>query len=37
MQQSSYMTYSEFLHNLYVLNTAYTQSVLEMYGFKITY
>ena len=34
---ANYMTYTEFLHNLYVLNKAVTQSVLEMYGFKITY
>ncbi|AMB18628.1 hypothetical protein BH780_gp045 [Bacillus phage Eldridge] len=33
----NHMTYSEFLHNLYVLNKAFTQSVLEMYGVKITY
>lgn len=33
----NYMTYAEYLHNLYTLNKAFTQSVLELWGFKITY
>ncbi|AIW03445.1 hypothetical protein CPT_Moonbeam47 [Bacillus phage Moonbeam] len=33
----NYMTYAEFMHNLSVLNKAYTQSILELWGFKITY